>query len=199
MKNGKAKIITPERLASVILANRDISTHPDRDEAVLYLSFRAGLRAQEIALLEWDHVISPEGAVGVVDDQGNKCIYISKSIGKGGKERTVPMHPDVERSLRTLYIKRSSKTERVIFGDRKRELSPNSLQQMLRRLYLKHGLKGCSSHSGRRTFITTLARTHGDHHCSLLDVQVLAGHSNLKTTARYIEPSTKSHRMISSL
>jgi integrase/recombinase XerD len=49
------------------------------------------------------------------------------------------------------------------------------------------GFEGCSSRSGRRTFITNTARKISAVGRCLRDVQVLAGHTNLRTTQRYIE------------
>ena len=49
------------------------------------------------------------------------------------------------------------------------------------------GLIGCTSHSGRRTFITNAARKISSVGGSLRDVQMLAGHSSLSVTQRYIE------------
>ena len=53
--------------------------------------------------------------------------------------------------------------------------------------YRALGFNGCSSHSGRRGFITNAARKIGAVGGSLRDVQLLAGHSSLSTTQRYIE------------
>jgi len=58
---------------------------------------------------------------------------------------------------------------------------------LFHRWYRHLGFVGCSSHSGRRTFITNAARKMSTVGGSLKDVQELAGHSNLRTTQRYIK------------
>jgi integrase/recombinase XerD len=58
------------------------------------------------------------------------------------------------------------------------------------------GFSGCSSHSGRRTFITNAARKISTVGGSLRDVQMLAGHSNLSTTQRYIEADSEAQQRI---
>jgi len=72
-------------------------------------------------------------------------------------------------------------TERGLFT------SPQAIVNMFQRWYRHLGFVGCSSHSGRRTFITNAARKISTVGGSLKDVQELAGHSNLRTTQRYID------------
>ena len=62
--------------------------------------------------------------------------------------------------------------------------------------YVETGLIGCSSHSGRRTFITNAARQITTVGGSLRDVQMLAGHSSLAVTQRYIEGDSEARRKI---
>ena len=62
--------------------------------------------------------------------------------------------------------------------------------------YKTVGLKGCSSHSGRRTFITNAARKISTVGGSLRDVQMLAGHKALSTTQRYIEGDVEAQKRV---
>jgi integrase/recombinase XerD len=58
------------------------------------------------------------------------------------------------------------------------------------------GFDGCSSHSGRRTFITNAARNIGRFGGSLRDVQMLARHSSLGMTQVYIEIDSEAMRKV---
>ena len=66
-------------------------------------------------------------------------------------------------------------------------MSAKSVVNWFARLYATVGLEGCSSHSGRRTFVTQAARLVHRAGGSLRDVQELAGHRSIKTTQGYIE------------
>ena len=70
-------------------------------------------------------------------------------------------------------------------------MSPQALVNLFWRWYRHVGFDGCSSHSGRRTFITNAARKISTVGGSLRDVQMLAGHSNLRTTQAYIEANAE--------
>jgi integrase/recombinase XerD len=57
-------------------------------------------------------------------------------------------------------------------------------------------MDGCSSHSGRRTFMTRAARTVSPVGGSLRDVQELAGQTSLAMTQRDIEGDTEAQRQL---
>jgi integrase/recombinase XerD len=75
----------------------------------------------------------------------------------------------------------------VISTERGLSTSPQAIVNMFQRWYRHLGFVGCSSHSGRRTFITNAALKISTVGGSLKDVQELAGHVNLRTTQRYID------------
>lgn len=80
-----------------------------------------------------------------------------------------------------------SSSEFVIESERSNRMSAQAIVNLFWRWYQHIGFDGCSSHSGRRTFITNTARKISTVGGSLRDVQMLAGHTNLRTTQRYIE------------
>ncbi len=75
-------------------------------------------------------------------------------------------------------------------------MSAASVTVWFHKLYGGLGLVGCSSHSGRRTFITRAARKIVEAGGSLRDVQQLAGHASLATTERYIEGDADAKRRV---
>src|SRR5260370_39475304 len=87
----------------------------------------------------------------------------------------------------------------VIHSERNRGLSAAAVVVWFHRLYRDLGMVGCSSHSGRRTFITRAARKISEAGGSLRDVQILAGHANVVTTSRYIEHYAEAQTRVASL
>lgn len=69
-------------------------------------------------------------------------------------------------------------------------MRPNSVVDWFAGLSAELGFDGRSSHSGRRSFITTAARNVAGVGCSPRDVQMLAGHRSIETTRRYIDDVT---------
>ncbi len=112
------------------------------------------------------------------------------------------MHPALREVLGALQAARDEKARPdlpVIHSERGKGMSAASVAVWFHRLYRDLGLSGCSSHSGRRTFITRAAQKIVEAGGSLRDVQQLAGHANLGTTQRYIEGSTEAKRRVVAL
>jgi integrase len=84
----------------------------------------------------------------------------------------------------------------VICSERGAALSANSVRNWFAELYQRLGYDGCSSHSGRRSFITAAAKKIIQAGGSLRDVQELAGHTSLTTTQRYIQGDSEAKRRV---
>ena len=89
--------------------------------------------------------------------------------------------------------------EHVVTSERRAAMTPSSIVVWFNRAFKSVGLKGCSSHSGRRTFVTRAARLVHKAGGSLRDVQLLAGHRSIQTTQRYIDGDSDAQRKLVSL
>jgi integrase len=169
---------------------------PERDEVMVLLAVRAGLRAREIAFLTWAMVLDPHGRIAPM-------IEVRDSIAKRRSGRRVPLHPQLRRALialRDLQPIESIMPEHPVLRSRKGGgLRPNSVVNWFVVACKLAGLTGCSSHSGRRTFITKAARAAHRAGASLRDVQVLAGHRSIETTQGYIDGDTDAQRRLIAL
>ncbi len=176
-----------------VLKHVHVHRYPIRSEVLVLLSFKAGLRACEIAGLSWEMVLKPSG-------QLNDQIAIARTIAKNGSARRVPMNAELAAALKRLHqASGRPKQGPVIQSERGAHLRPRSVVNWFADVYRQVGLSGCSSHSGRRTFITRTARLLARSGGSLRDVQELAGHRSLTTTERYIEGDRDAQRKLVSL
>ena len=187
MPGRQAKLISPAMLRKM-LAHVRKSSSPRRDRVMILLSVKAGLRASEIAKLDWSMVLDPQGRVG-------QLITLHDKIAKMGSGRRVPMHPHLRRALLALW-RSCDPVGPVIRSARGGSMCPNSIVNWFVVLFAALEFEGCSSHSGRRTFITLAARNLHRAGCSLRDVQLLAGHCSIDLTQRYIEGDTQGQRKL---
>ncbi len=188
MATKRAGVLTAEQFET--LMDRAAKTaHPERDRVMLLLSFKCGLRACEIARLKWDDVTDAEGNIL----RPKAWIELGHDITKGKKPDTkVAMHPELAAALTKLKAITPNKKFLMYAPQAKNGvMSVSNVTVYLFNLYKKLGFSKCSSHTGRRTFITTLARVCNEHKCSIKDVQSLARHSDLRTTEKYIDPSDR--------
>jgi integrase/recombinase XerD len=146
------------------------------------LTHYAGLRVGEVACLRWQDVVNGDGSV---KDE----IRLLPDMTKGRNARTVFVNKKLREELqayaaqarcvdRSYPFFASQKSVRVGF-------SSNSLGQTIANIYRAAGFEGASSHSGRRSFLTTLANKGTAIHL----LKTLAGHRNIATTAAYLYSS----------
>jgi integrase/recombinase XerD len=154
--------------------------HPKRNRLIFLLSAKAGFRAKEIAKLTWRMTNDSQGDIA-------RVISLQDSASKGRSGRHVPLNDEVREALIEYRRTVPHAGPHVICTERSLETSAQAIVNMFQRWYRHLGFTGCSSHSGRRTFITNAARKISTVGGSLKDVQELAGHSNLRTTQRYID------------
>jgi integrase len=187
MPGKQAKVVTPQMLRR-ILRRTSSAPFPVRNQVMILLSVKAGLRACEMARLEWSMVLDARGKVADI-------LAIHDAIAKKRGGRRIPMHPDLRHALRSL-LRISEPSGPVLRSARGGCLRPTSVVNWFAALFRELGFEGCSSHSGRRTFITAAARNIHRSGCSLRDVQLLAGHRSIETTERYIDGDTRGQRRL---
>ena len=186
MALGKqAKILTKKQIDQLIWYVGTLR-HPLRNEVIVLLSVKAGLRAKEIASLTWSMITDADGDVG-------SNIHLTDKASKGRGGRVIPLNMQLRLKLIELleqerqHYRFNVETSHVIRTERSDKTSPQAVVNMFASWFEDMGLNGCSSHSGRRTFITNAAKKISSVGGSLRDVQMLAGHSSLAVTQRYIE------------
>lgn len=190
MATKRAKIL-PDNDLDKLLKSVEFSENRAADRLKITLSYYAGLRVSEIAGMSIDAMLDASGRI-------SPFITVFGDISKYNKERTIPTHPKIKLALQD-YLKSQPNAEYIAIGKSGKRMTTNALTVWFFRLYRRCGFNGCSSHSGRRTFITSLARSANRYGNSLRDVQALAGHAQLGTTECYIDRSTSVTALIASL
>ncbi len=187
MSGRQAKILSKDN-ADDLLVFASTTRHPLRDRLIVLLSVKAGLRAAEIAHLTWEMVLTPTGEIG-------PTIELHDRAAKKSGGRLIPIHPELREALSD-WRRLTEAVGPVVRSQRGGPMSPVSIVNWFAKAYRVIGLQGCSSHSGRRTFITRAARLVHNAGASLRDVQLLAGHQSIQTTQRYIDGDTDAQRKL---
>ena len=188
---GKQAKVLSEQHTNALLTYCRKTRYPHRNRTIVLLSGKAGLRAGEIAQLTWPMVIDASGEISAT-------IELQDVIAKKGSGRQIPLHQDLRAALATLR-KQGASDGPVIRSERGYAMTPVSVVNWFGAAFRAIGLEGCSSHSGRRTFITRAARLVHRADGSLRDVQLLAGHRSITTTQRYIDGDTDTQRKLVAL
>ena len=145
-----------------------------RDVALLELLYAAGLRASEAADLTVDHI--------------NFTLGVARVMGKGRKERVVPVGKPALDALRRYLdrlrpdlVREDKPTDNVFLSRTGGELTRVVIWQIVKRHAKRIGLTGVYPHMLRHSFATHLLSGGAD----LRVVQELLGHSDIQTTQVY--------------
>src|SRR5437660_9706500 len=149
MLGRRAKILSSFDVGDM-LAFASCTRHPLRNAVLVLLSAKAGLRAGEIANLTWDMLVDANGHI-------SGLIELRDHAAKKCSGRSIPVHPDVAVALEA-WRQVQSPSEYLIASERGGAMTPLSIVVWFNRAFKNIGLKGCSSHSGPRTFVTRAAR-----------------------------------------
>lgn len=201
-----AKTLDDQQFEKLLHRLTKDTKRPKVEKVAFLLSYKSGLRVQEIAGLQWEkNLLDVEGNLRteeyiVAGSKGrakkvrHPVIFIGSDIGKYGHERTIRMHDMLRDAIIDLREEGLPGPWLLPSGRNGAEQGVKSrahaLKMRINRFYNAMGYDGCSSHSGRRTFITKAARAANFANCSLVDVQQMAGHRQLTTTQNYIDTSS---------
>ena len=149
-----------------------------RNRTILLMTHLAGMRIGEVAAVRYCDVVAPDCTV-------RSEICLSANQTKGDRGRTVLLNERMRTELAayvSMYRPRDAKMP-LFYTQRSAGFSANSLTQVINAMYKHAGFYGCSSHSGRRGFLTNLS----EKGVSARVMMALAGHKNMATTQRYID------------
>ncbi len=171
---GLPHTLTEEEVEALLAAPDTETPEGLRDRAMLEVLYATGLRVSELVGLLLHHVGLPQGVVRV--------------LGKGGKERLVPLGEEavawLERYLaegRPALI-RGRMTDSLFPTRRSHAMTRQAFWHLIKRYARQAGIeKPLSPHTLRHAFATHLI----NHGADLRTVQMLLGHSDLSTTQIY--------------
>lgn len=166
----KLPVVLSQSEASTLLRVADNMTHL----AMILLAYSAGLRVSEIANLELKDI-----------DSNRMIIHVRK--GKGRKDRIVPLSPVLLSIAREHWL--IERPQKLLFPGRdpNRPISSASIEKVVRNTAKAAGIK-------KRVTPHTLRHSFATHHLEggtdLRTLQLLMGHSSLKSTFVYLHIST---------
>ncbi|MBX3528152.1 MAG: integrase family protein [Rhodoblastus sp.] len=153
------------------------------------LSLALGLRASEVAALEW-------AAVELGDDMPSLSVTRSKTAAG---VRTLPLTRQALAALRALHAERDKKGKHVFppRSDAKRaeHLHPESLSRAFSRVCAKLKIGGATFHDLRRTCLTAIGELTGDDALA----ERIAGHKGTTTLAKHYDKSKRLAPMLAAL
>jgi integrase/recombinase XerD len=172
-----AKSLTPAEIQQV-LEHIAANANAARNRSLFLMSVMAGLRVSEIAGLTVGDIRNADGSVKAE-------VYLAAHRVKHGHARTVFISTRLQAELADYLANRTwFDSKQPLFSvahSPRKAFSANTLTQHFFWMYKRAGVKA-SSHSGRKTFLTSLA----SQGVSVFVLSSLAGHRSIATTQRYI-------------
>lgn len=178
------EVLSRDEAAQLIRTPNTRAVTGIRNRAMLALMLHTGLRVSEVTKVRPLDIRWPDtGRMAAVEVRG----------GKGGKDRTVPLHPDTVELLRAWADRRPANAEHFFCtmwerggiatgGGEGKPLSPRYVQQMVGRYAVRAGIeRRVTPHSLRHTCATDMLEDGMD----VRQVQEVLGHANLATTMIY--------------
>ena len=171
----QARVLTATELKRVLVYCNG-TKYAQRNRLAVLFSHYAGLRVGEIASLTWEQLLG-------MDQEIRNQFYLAAADTKSNEARLVHVNAKLKAELVATTKLTKAASGPIIRSQRGGHFSANSLAQVFARIYASVGFTDASSHSGRRWFITELAKKG----VTSKTIMELAGHKQLSTTQRYIE------------
>jgi len=189
------KYLTEEEISRLLaVANRDNSNKGVRNKVMLYLLYATGMRVTELVSLTTEQINFNTGFVNL--------------IGKGNKERSVPLPKNILELLAFYLdhvykklvppdlgqiIKKQNYLFGVIYSNSLKPLSRQSFWAILKKILSQSGIfKDISPHSLRHSLATHLLKNGADTR----SLQLLLGHQNISTVQIYTHLQNEELRKI---
>ena len=157
-----------------------------RDRAMLELLYATGMRATELVELGLSDINLPSNSVRV--------------IGKGDKERIIPLHSRAVQAIETyrqkgrLQFLKDTEEKALFLNPRGERLTRQGLWLIIKDYVERAGLDpDITPHTLRHSFATHMLES-GE--ATLVDVQQFLGHANISTTQIYTRVTSKHKRLV---
>lgn len=173
-----AKSLTQAEISKV-LEHIASTAYAQRNRVMFLLTAMAGLRVSEVAGLTINDVRDEDGTVRAE-------VFFAAHRVKHNHARTVYLNTRLQQELADYIQSRTwiDETQTLFPTHRgpRCAFTANTLTQHFYWLYKRAGVRGASSHSGRKTFLTSLA----SQGINVFVLAKLCGHRDIKTTMRYV-------------
>ncbi|HEY3346982.1 MAG TPA: tyrosine-type recombinase/integrase [Nitrospirota bacterium] len=190
--DGGYKYLTPGKVSQFrrFMARQDktagtLGWNAQRDDLIIEIGLRCGLRREEIQMIDM---------VDALDTRGHRDdADLLKVIGKGNKERSVPVPSDIRAKL-DAFIKlkprhgESIEDDAPVFVSNKRNrLSLRAINALVAKRFEEAGAGYASPHMLRHTFARWYLTNSENVNRARVNLPLLLGHDKLDTTRIYLQ------------